>query len=130
MPRKDPKGDVRHDSNGRGDAAHRPTDPGHNHPGGGALEAVSVPLDRSEGIAALSYLCLRTDGWLRVVPDESGKTLFIKWKFTRGRWGGRYIMAVVMPWAWDHGFALLQSKLIEVDEGKRVPVQDSFYQNG
>ncbi len=82
---------------------------------------------RREACTALSELFLRMDGWLRVVPAGDGKTLYFKWKFTRGEWSGYYVMFVSLVWEWDKGIAGLRDKCDEVDQDARRPVKDKWY---
>jgi len=82
---------------------------------------------RRTATATLSYLLMREDGWLRLVPAADGKTLYIKWKFSRGKWSGRYVMAVVEVWQWDYGLTLLADKLEAVDLSIKIPTKDTPY---
>lgn len=72
----------------------------------------------------------REDGWLRIVPDHDQKVLWVKWKYTRGRWRGHYIM--VRMGIYEHGLAasMLLRKLNDVDLGQARPTLDSYYDQG
>ena len=82
---------------------------------------------RRTATATLSYLLMRDDGWLRLVPAADGKTLYLKWKFSRGKWSGHYVMAVVEVWQWDYGLSLLADKLEAVDLSVKIPTKDTPY---
>jgi len=75
----------------------------------------------------LRDLLLRDDGWLRIVPDGDQKTVWYKWKFTRGKWSNHYVM--VRGEQYQHGLALslLSKKLAGVDLGYDRPSQDRYY---
>lgn len=73
---------------------------------------------------------MRDDGWLRIVPQDAGAQVYLKWKFSRGPWAGYYVMAVVETWQWDYGLALLSDKLEAVDLGVKRPTRDTAYDAG
>lgn len=97
-----------------------------------AHHAEPTLLDDSDPINALWLdmrdILLRTDGWLRVVPDENGKVVWYKWKFTRGTWQGHYVM--VRGDQYQHGVSLrvLRGKLEHVDLGYARPTKDSYFE--
>lgn len=76
---------------------------------------------------ALFHLSHRDDGWLRVVPDEDNQTLWLKWKFTRGRWEKHYVMAKVQLERIEEGLQLLVHKLHMIDLGDKKPSVDRLY---
>ncbi len=84
---------------------------------------------RRQACSSLSHLFMRTDGWLRAIPSEDGKQLFLKWKFTRGPWEQHYAMSVVPVWQWDLGIGYLLDKLEAIDLGIRKPTKDTWYRN-
>lgn len=90
--------------------------------------AYSVGIGRDcSTLAALQALCVRNDGWLRIVPHDDGSVVFAKWKFTSSRWPNHYVM-----WRCDdedysamlHG---LLAKIEAVDRGDEKPVYDTYY---
>jgi hypothetical protein len=70
---------------------------------------------------------MRDDGWLRAIPDGEGKTAYLKWKFSRGKFAGCYVMAVVRPWDWADGFRMLEAKILTCYSGSRKPTPDRAY---
>lgn len=88
-----------------------------------------APLRPSVGIvgADVSELLQRDDGWLRIVPDSDGKTVWWKWKFTRGKWSGFYVMAVGRQDQHAEAIAVMLHKLGKVDDGEDRPIQDRYY---
>ena len=92
---------------------------------GGAAEASEAETNRRVACATLSHLFMRDDGWLRAVPTADGKSLYLKWKFSRGKFAGYYVMAVVEVWQWDYGLTLLADKLEAVDMDIKKPTKDT-----
>ena len=86
--------------------------------------------ERAAVCSALSHLFLRDDGWLRACPSTDGKRLYLRWKFTRGKWRGFYVMTCVAHWQWGPGCILLLDKCEQVDLGVRVPTKDTPYEYG
>lgn len=76
---------------------------------------------------ALFHLTHRGDGWLRVVPDDERQTLWLKWKFTRGKWERHYVIAKVQLERAEEGLQLLVHKLHMVDLGDKKPAVDRMY---
>jgi len=74
---------------------------------------------------ALFYLLLRDDGWLRAVPQENGKTIFLKWKFTNGKFAGKYVMYVITDGDLPAGFAGLFDKIARAYQGTHTPTPDT-----
>ena len=77
----------------------------------------------------LLSLVTREDGWLRIVPGRDTEQVYIKWKFTHGRWTRHYVMAVVQYWQMGYGLSLLVDKLDAVDEGTLKPTLDTPFQD-
>lgn len=78
---------------------------------------------------ALKELLRRDDGWLRIVPHETGSIVFAKWKFTSRKWPNHYVMyrsedmdIAGMLWG-------LLRKVEAVDAGVLKPVYDHPYAN-
>lgn len=76
--------------------------------------------------ALVEYAGRRGDGWFRVVPALTGEVHW-KWRFTSGRWAGRYVY-----WCQGKydtavsGAAGLVSKLGAVDRGTLIPSPDIY----
>jgi hypothetical protein len=83
---------------------------------------------RKDGAYSLLRFAARVDGWARIAPDGEMKTVFIKWKWTKGPFAGCYIMVNCHYTQLLWGFDLLEQKLEEVELGVRRPVIDSYYQ--
>lgn len=82
------------------------------------------------GMTSLTTLLCRPDGWLRACPDGDSTLVYLKWKFTAGRWANHYVMVLVYYWQLDYGLSLLLDKIAAVDEGARRPTQDTYYRHG
>jgi len=94
-------------------------------PGIALLTSTSEEIDA--GCTALSYLLLRDDGWLRAIPGEDGKMLYLKWKYTRGPHAGHYVMSRVNIGDWPWGMRLLFGKVVAVESGGLRPSKDTPY---
>jgi hypothetical protein len=70
------------------------------------------------------FFGFRDDGYLRYIPDGDLTKLYIKWKWTTGKWIGHYVMSAVDVHEISLGLRLLRSKVTEVDEGRRGPTKD------
>lgn len=67
------------------------------------------------------------DGWLRVVPADSGRTVYCKWKWTSGRLANRYVMTVGPV---EQVFDLLEvlgRKREAAEAGKGPSAKDRYY---
>jgi hypothetical protein len=69
-------------------------------------------------------LC-RDDGWLRAVPQDEGKAIFLKWKFTRGKFAGSYVMYVVTDMDIATGWIGLAEKIARTYAGTHTPTPDT-----
>lgn len=76
---------------------------------------------------ALRDLYIRDDGWLRVIPQDAGKIVYYKWKFTAGPWRNHYVMYRDDENNPAKAFAALESKVHDVDVGTRRPALDVPY---
>lgn len=83
----------------------------------------------SQAREALHYhlcaLSTRDDGYLRVIPDGAGKSVYWKWKFTRGQWIGHYVMSVVSWYDPALALLLLRQKIDAVEVGTKRPAKDT-----
>lgn len=75
----------------------------------------------------LTWFCIRSDGWLRLIPDRDNDAVWLKWKFTSRKWPNHYVM--VKGHSWQMAFILLelQRKVQEVELGERNPTLDRPY---
>lgn len=115
-------------------------DPGKSPPITARVERAAPPTALAEQASACSpgsslvlldsLLCslvARDDGWLRVAPDPLDDKLYFKWKFTRGRWAGHYVMSVVRISEVTIGLRLLDIKLTKVESGTFRPSLDTYH---
>lgn len=75
----------------------------------------------------VDMLMQRTDGWLRIVPKLDDDRIYLKFKFTGGRWAHHYIMSVVDITRFPEGLMLLVHKLHQVELGDLRPSKDKPY---
>lgn len=85
-------------------------------------------LAKRVGANSRVVLALRDDGWLRVSPDGQLDSVYIKWKFTRGRWAGHYVMVRILAYDIDEGLDILVSKVQLVEQGQMKPTRDKPYE--
>ncbi len=78
--------------------------------------------------AALLALLARGDGWVRATADLDLKNLFLKYKYTSGRWKGYYVMVVTTADMLQWGMQLLLYKTHQADSGEVKPTKDTPYQ--
>lgn len=79
-----------------------------------------------------SHICAlstRDDGYLRVIPDGAGKSVYWKWKYTRGQWAGHYLMSVVSWYDPALALLLLRQKIDQVEVGLKKPAKDVPHQD-
>lgn len=77
--------------------------------------------------ALLELLC-RDDGWLRIVPHEHGGLVYYKWKFSRGKWAGYYLMYRDDRINPSEALCGLLGKIEAVDLGRSRPVKDKAFE--
>lgn len=84
-------------------------------------------LAACRAIEALSALCMRVDGWLRIVSHNDGQTVYFKYKFTSKRWPNHYVMYVEREFAYGAALVGLLRKVEDVDLDLDKPVEDRPY---
>lgn len=89
---------------------------------GAAAQADAGPVAR----ALLPFL-LRDDGWLRIVPQDDGATVYFKWKWTAGKHRDHYVMTVYPQFESGEALARLAAKVHAVDRGEQPPVKDHYF---
>lgn len=97
-------------------------------PGGEAATPTVQPEVASSAVArALMPFLLRDDGWLRIVPQEDGATVYYKWKWTAGKHVNHYVMAVYPASECAEALRRLAAKVDAVDSGVQPPVKDHYF---
>lgn len=76
---------------------------------------------------ALMPFLLRDDGWLRIVPQEDGATVYYKWKWTGGKHVNHYVMTVYPASECAEALRRLATKVDAVDSGVEAPVKDHYF---
>lgn len=92
---------------------------------GGMPTAGGSAGDRT--LFALTQLCLRNDGWLRVVPRDDGRLVYFLWKLTAGPKKQHYICYVENEYCYACGLVGLVEKLRRFDTTGKGAVQDTPY---
>lgn len=108
-------------------AADRAAREGQAKPGEASNPSSPAEPPVAPGMINLTSLLLRNDGWLRCCPDGDSTLVFLKWKFTSGKWSNHYVMVVVYYWQLDYGLSLLRDKILAVEEGAHRPTRDTPY---
>lgn len=121
------KGDVRVSSGRSGPTAGGSPTSGSGERSSPALGQTTADVTVGIRGAALCELLMRDDGWLRAIPDGEGKTAYLKWKFSRGRFAGHYVMVVIHPVDYRVGFTMLWDKIEDCYTGHRRPTKDRDY---
>lgn len=93
--------------------------------GGVAVEGAET-IDRAVAALMLPFL-LRDDGWLRIVPQDDGATVYWKWKWTAGPHRNCYVMTVYPQTQSAESLRRLALKVDAVDCGKEPPVKDHYF---
>jgi hypothetical protein len=83
-----------------------------------------------QGSALGEYLAYLTeglcDGTLRINHDISGKTLYAKYRWTRGTWANHYVLVVGVAGSFESSLSLLCSKVAAVRNGFSRPSRDEW----
>lgn len=80
-----------------------------------------------DATTALDFLLTRTDGWLRITPQDDGETVYFKWKWTAGPHVNHYVMVVYPHFQCGNAFLRLALKVDSVDRGEQRPVKDHYF---
>lgn len=79
-------------------------------------------------IEKATALMSRPDGWLRINPDEDGKIVWVKWKFTSGRWANHYVLYKGENYpSFADLLVGIHYKLVNVDMGQLRPSKDQYF---
>lgn len=95
--------------------------------GAGVEVLLSPPKTQTSCADALSAIALYDEGWLRVVSHEMGKTVYYKFKFSKGKYKNSYVFYrddVRDPTTSLWG---LIGKIEAVYEGTHKPTPDTPY---
>lgn len=80
----------------------------------------------SAGRPLLPFLT-RDDGWLRAVPADAGRTVYLKWKWVAGHLCNRYVMVVGPMEEYEHLLDVLAQKMFLADAGRGPSSLDRFH---
>lgn len=80
------------------------------------------------GIQALIRLAWYDEGWLRVVSHEHGKTVYFKFKFSKGKYAGGYVFYRMDDSDYDQALRGLLHKVEGVYAGVVRPTPDHAYE--
>lgn len=101
---------------------------GNGPPSGSSLVALEGAAPCDAAIAeALAPFLLRTDGWLRISPQDDGATVYFKWKWTGGKHSNHYVMTVYPQSQSAEALRRLAMKVHAVDSGIQPPVKDHYF---
>lgn len=104
-----------------------------HHLGAASARASNRVGEASAGTEALAELeALYTlmaghTGWIRIVPQDDGKTVFLKWKWLSRELANKYVMYVCKDYDYTMALRGLLLKVLAVERGLMKPVEDSYY---
>lgn len=75
----------------------------------------------------MQALAGRDDGWLRFIPADGGKYLYIKWKFTSGKFEGHYCFVSGHAYLFAKLLCKLEQQIEDAYDGKVRPTKDTPY---
>lgn len=126
MARRDPKGDARTNaSRPTMDTANTITNASSAH--SSTVDREGVECSIPEYHEAFLEVFARSDGWLRIVPQNEGKQVYWKYKFSRGPHAGGYVMWLDVENSWQRSVMGIAWKLRQVDSGALRPTPDTPY---
>lgn len=126
MPRAKQTGDRYAD---KGRSFDRPAGVPGESPGGAAVEVERDPDAGSKcGVAALIRLCFYDEGWIRIVSHEHGKTVYFKFKFSKGKYAGGYVFYRMDDSDYDQALRGLLYKVEGVYAGMVRTTPDHAYE--
>lgn len=93
----------------------------------GGSESQFTGTRDAEAIAEhMLWFASQMEGYLRYIPDGDQKKVYIKWKWSTGRWSGHYVMSVVDITDIGAGLFFLRRRVQEVEDGYRTPTRDQY----
>lgn len=97
-------------------------------PGNLGMEMEGPPIvDKAVALALIPFL-LRDDGYLRLIPQEDGATVYYKWKWSGGKYVNHYVMTVYPAAESAQALRGLAAKMHAVDRGEKRPVKDHYFE--
>jgi hypothetical protein len=73
---------------------------------------------------AIAEMLFRGDGWLRCTAPLDGRSMYVFFKFSIGRWAGHYVVVRVGRTQFERALQLLLQKISLVDSGQLSPSRD------
>ena len=95
---------------------------------GGPVPSPKEEVVSNEVARALVPFLGRSDGWLRLVPENDGTAVYFKWKWTAGPHANCYVMSVYPYHQAAEALLSLAVKVDAVDRGVKSPVKDHYFQ--
>lgn len=97
--------------------------------GGDGVEVAPDPASGGRcGVAALIRLGWYDEGWVRIVSHEHGKTVYFKYKFSKGRHAGGYVFYRLDDADYDAALWGLLGKVEAVYAGTLRTTPDHAYE--
>lgn len=94
------------------------------HVGDHANSLVDLALGQDALSAAVGFFTEHDNGYLKVRRALDSQDLHLTWTWSVGTWRGSYVYARVEYWRVSFGLELLQSKVLDVEDGLRKPSPD------
>lgn len=98
----------------------------------GSFQRVAGETASPEGLALLELLVSyaeREDGYLRTIPDGEYKFVYLKWKFTRGKFSGKYAFVSGASTNIASLMWTLREHIDDIYAGRRNPHADRDYRH-
>lgn len=97
-------------------------------PGEQQQKSLSAPSHPPITLRSIMFaLAISDTGWLRLVPADEGKTVYLKWKWTVGELKNRYVMTRGRPEEVENLFLLLLEKKQAAESGQGRTSEDKWY---
>lgn len=96
---------------------------------GAGSEVLLAPTGREAGAsAALEGLATYDEGWTRIVSHEFGNLVYLKFKFSKGKYAGGYVFYRFTDHDWPAALFGLLFKVESVYAGALRPTPDTPYE--
>lgn len=77
-----------------------------------------------EAMKAIGCIIAYTDGFLKIGPDRNNDYIWIAYRWSRGRWAGRYVLSKVTAETLWVGLMDIQRQVDACEAGKQTPTLD------
>lgn len=86
------------------------------------------PSPDTDAIVALSQLTVHDNGWIRIVSHDQGRSVYLKFKWSKGPHAGGYVMWLCTDMDFTAAFRGLLQKVWAVEHDGARPTPDHPYE--